>query len=169
MKDNILNRVIKKYRSEIDIEGKLRSFFLSELEKSGDNGYAILDDNKLLSTLYPYSPTREKLVQGIDDEKIKNTLNTSYHSSFLTGYSEKSVYITDCIDIDSGVYIKIMIYPIEVNRHSSWEPLEIPTLKEPTEKIGIFIVTDYEDINKKIFKDVSYAMIDSQCKEDNDE
>ena len=76
MKDNILNRVIKKYRSEIDIdiEGKLRYFFLSELENSGDNGYAILDDKKLLSTLYPYSPTRENLVQGIDDENIKNTL-----------------------------------------------------------------------------------------------
>lgn len=164
MEDNILNRVIKKYRSEIDIEGKLRSFFLSELEKSGDKGYAIFDDKKLLSTLYPYSPTREKLVQGIDDEKIKNTLNTSYHSSFLTGYSEKSVYISDCIDIDSGVYIKIVIYLIGANQHSSWmvgdsrDSIEVPTLNEPTEKVGIFLDTDYADINKRIFEDISIAM-----------
>ena len=160
MKDNILNRVIKKYRSEIDIEGKLRSFFLSELENSGDTGYAILDDKKLLSTLYPYSPTRENLVQGIDDENIKNTLNTSYYeySNIIPGYSEKSVYITDCIDIDSGVYIKIMFCPIGINQHSSWEPIEIPTLAEPTEKVGIFLDTDYDDINKRIFENISMTM-----------
>lgn len=157
MKDNILTRVIKKYRSEIDIESKLRSLFLSELEDSGDNGYVILDDKKLLSTLYPYSPTRDKIVWG-DDEKIKNTLKTSYHSSVLTGYSEKSVYISDCIDIDSGVYIKIMIYPIGTSQNSSWDPLEIPTVKEPTEKVGIFLDTDYDDINKRIFENISMAM-----------
>jgi len=164
MKDNILTRVIKKYRSEIDIESKLRFLFLSELEDSGDKGYVILDDKKLLSTLYPYSPTREKLVQGIDDEKIKNILNTSYYSSSLLGYPEKSVYITDCIDIDSGVYIKIMIYPIGNNQHSSWmvgdsrDSIEVPTLIEPTEKVGIFLDTDYADINKRIFEDISIAM-----------
>lgn len=175
MEENILTRVINRFRARINIESNLKALFMEELENSGDKGYAIIEDKKVLTTLHPYTSDIDALLVGIDDNRIMDILNTSYKSNDLTsvlGYPERSTYITDRIEISSGIFIKIMFYLKNINQHSPWmysKSREVVTLESPTENVGIFIVTDYDDINKEIFKDVSSAMVDSQCKEENDE
>jgi len=175
MKENILTRVINRFRARINIESNLKALFMEELENSGDKGYAIIEDKKVLATLYPYTSERDALLVGIDDNRIADILNISYKDNDLVsalGYPERSTYITDRVEISSGIFIKIMFYLKNINQHSHWmysKSREVETIESPTENVGIFIVTDYDDINKEIFKDVSSAMVDSQGKEENDE
>lgn len=175
MEENILTRVINRFRARINIESNLKALFMEELENSGDKGYAIIEDKKVLAALHPYTSDIDELLVGIDDEHIMDILNTSYNSNDLTsvlGYPERPTYITDRIEISSGIFIKIMFYLKNINQHSHWmysKSREVETIESPTENVGIFIVTDYDDINKEIFKDVSSAMVDSQGKEENDE